>query len=218
MAVAPTAGHRHGTEIFGTHRLARSMLVAMCNRSLSTRPAGCSEVSIVTRSRSETGAATVPGLTRAAVNCRRWTRRVPGLLCFRRSVEWVDNPWGRSGTFSSGQGVAVPTPGRCDHALVIQSTGTRAAAGPHPGLRVSLGFRLVGMRGVAAGDHEGNLASPSLDSLPHRQWWLVRSRRWPRHSRLRRARDRRGPARCSRGGGARRGSMARGGHRPVKGR
>jgi hypothetical protein len=30
--------------------------------------------------------------------------------------------------------------------------------GPHPGFQVNFGFRLVGMGGVAAGDHEGNLA------------------------------------------------------------
>jgi hypothetical protein len=47
--------------------------------------------SIATRSRSETGAATVPGPTRTAVNCRRRTRHGQGFLCFRRSADRVDN-------------------------------------------------------------------------------------------------------------------------------
>jgi hypothetical protein len=34
--------------------------------------------------------------------------------------------------------------------------------GPHPGLRVSFQFWLVGMWGAAAGDHEGNLALTGL--------------------------------------------------------
>ena len=39
--------------------------------------------------------------------------------------------------------------------------------GPHPGFRVSFRFRLVGMWGVAAGDHEG-------EPRPHwpRTLWL----------------------------------------------
>jgi hypothetical protein len=38
---------------------------------------------------------------------------------------------------------------------VTQSSGMRAAVGPHPGFRVSFRFWLVGMWGVAAGDREG---------------------------------------------------------------
>jgi hypothetical protein len=112
---------------------------------------------IATRSRRETGASTVPGLTRTAVNCCRRTRHVPGFLYFRRS-----DGWGSSDNIPSGQGVAVPAPGRCDQARVTQSTGMRAAVGPHPGFRVSFRFRLVGMWGAAAGDHEGT--SPLLAS------------------------------------------------------
>jgi hypothetical protein len=33
---------------------------------------------------------------------------------------------------------------------------------PYPGFRVSFRFWLVGMRGAAAGDHEGNLALTGL--------------------------------------------------------
>jgi hypothetical protein len=36
--------------------------------------------------------------------------------------------------------------GRCDQALVTQSTGTRAVVGPHPGFRVSFRLWLVRMR------------------------------------------------------------------------
>jgi hypothetical protein len=74
---------------------------------------------------------------------------------------------GRSGTFPSGQGVAVPTPGRCGHALVTQSTGTRAAVGPRLSFWVSFRFRLMGMRGAAAGDHEGKPRPHG-----HRALWL----------------------------------------------
>jgi hypothetical protein len=79
----------------------------------------------------------------------------------------VEITWGSSDRITSGQGVAVPAPGRCDHALVTQSTGTRAAVGPYPGFRVSFRFRLVGIRGAAAGDHEG-------EPRPHWPWtfWL----------------------------------------------
>jgi hypothetical protein len=71
-----------------------------------------------------------------------------------------------SSRITSGQGVAVPTPGRCDHALVTQSTGTRAAVGPHPGFQVNFGFRLVGMwmpllvitRGTSSSLAPGSLA------------------------------------------------------------
>jgi hypothetical protein len=52
----------------------------------TTVSGGCSEVSIAPRSRSKTGAATVPGPTRTAVNCRRRTRHVQGILYFRRSA------------------------------------------------------------------------------------------------------------------------------------
>ncbi len=37
--------------------------------------------------------------------------------------------------------------------------------GPHPGLSVSFRFWPVGMRGVAAGDHEGTSPSLASDSL-----------------------------------------------------
>ena len=62
---------------------------------------------------------------------------------------------------------SLPPPGGCDHALVTQSSGTRVAVGPHSGCRVSFRFRLVGMGGAAAGDHEG-------DPRPHwpRTRWL----------------------------------------------
>jgi hypothetical protein len=69
---------------------------------------GCFEVSIATRSRSETGAATVPGPARTAVNCRRRTRPVQGFLCFRRSAECVDNPGGQG---VAGSNPVVPTGG-----------------------------------------------------------------------------------------------------------
>jgi hypothetical protein len=59
---------------------------------VNTVSGGCSAVSIATRSRSETGAVTVPGPTRTAVNCRRRTRHVQGILYFRRSADCVDNP------------------------------------------------------------------------------------------------------------------------------
>jgi hypothetical protein len=59
--------------------------------------------------------------------------------------------------------------------LVTQSTGIRVAVGPYSGFRVGFRFRLVGVWGVAAGGHEGNFASPSLDSLagwtPSGRWW-----------------------------------------------
>jgi hypothetical protein len=58
----------------------------------------------------------------------------------------------------SGQGVAVPAPGRCDQALATQSTGTTAPVGPHLGFRASFRFRLVGMWVSLLGDHEGNLS------------------------------------------------------------
>jgi hypothetical protein len=88
LTLTCTAGHPHGTEIFGTHRLARS------------------EVSIATRSRSETGAATVPGPTRTAVNCRRRTRHLQGILYFRRSADCVDDPGGQG---VAGSNPVVPT-------------------------------------------------------------------------------------------------------------
>ena len=65
---------------------------------------GCSGMSLATRSRSKTGAATVPGLTRTAVNCRRWTRHVQGILYFRRSADGVDNPGGQVGTYRQVKG------------------------------------------------------------------------------------------------------------------
>ena len=69
---------------------------------------------------------------------------------------------------TSGQGVAVPALGRCDHALVTQSAGMRAVVGSYSGFRVSFRFWLVGVRGVAAGDPEGD---PRL----HWSWtfWLT---------------------------------------------
>jgi hypothetical protein len=78
-------------------------------------------------------------------------------------IVWIT--LGSSGNIPSGQGVAVSAPGRCDQALVTQSTGTRAAAGSYPGFRVSFRLRLVGMRGAAAGDHEG-------EPRPHWPWTL----------------------------------------------
>jgi hypothetical protein len=121
---------------------------------------------IVTRSGSETGAATVPGPTRPAVNCRRRTRHAPGILYFCRSADCVDTPGGQVTAYRQVKGSqSLIPPGRCDHALVTQSTGTRVAVGPYPGFWVSFRFRLVGMRGAAAGDHEGE---------PRRHWpWAL---------------------------------------------
>jgi hypothetical protein len=65
---------------------------------------GDAEGSLVTRSRSETGAATVPGPTRTAVNCRRRTRHVQGILYFRRSADCVDNPGGQVTTYRQVKG------------------------------------------------------------------------------------------------------------------
>jgi hypothetical protein len=65
---------------------------------------GRSGVSIVTRSRSETGAATVPGLARTAVNCRRRTHHLQGILYFRRSADGVDNPGGEVATYHQVKG------------------------------------------------------------------------------------------------------------------
>ena len=53
------------------------------------------DVFVWPRSRSETGAATVPGPTRTAVNCCRRTRHVQGVLYFRGSADCVDNPGGQ---------------------------------------------------------------------------------------------------------------------------
>jgi hypothetical protein len=71
---------------------------------VNTASGGCSEVSIATRSRSETGAATVLGLTRTAVNCCRRTRHGQGFLYFRRSADCVDNPGGRVTTYRQVKG------------------------------------------------------------------------------------------------------------------
>jgi hypothetical protein len=47
------------------------------------------------RSRSETGAETVPRPIRTAVNCRQWTRPVLGILYFRKSAGSVNDPGGQ---------------------------------------------------------------------------------------------------------------------------
>lgn len=62
----------------------------------------------------------------------------------------------------AGQGVAVPIPGCCDQALVTPVYWHEGGGGVSPGFGVSFRFRLVGMRGAADGDHEGNLALTGL--------------------------------------------------------
>jgi hypothetical protein len=118
---------------------------------------GCSGVSIATRSRSETGAATVPGPTRTAVHCRRRTRHVQGILYFRRSADGVDNPGGR-------RPCSGPLRSRSGNPVYWHEGG---GGGASLGFRVSFRLRLVGMRGAAADDHEG-------EPRPHwpRALWL----------------------------------------------
>jgi hypothetical protein len=123
-------------------------------------------VSIATRSRSETGAATVPGSTRTAVNCRRRTRHVQGILYFRRSADSVDNPgvkWQHTLRSRGRRPYSGPLRSSSGNSVYWHEGG----GGTHPGFRVSFWFRLAGMRGVAAGDHEG-------EPRPHwsRALWL----------------------------------------------
>jgi hypothetical protein len=47
---------------------------------------------------------TVPGPTRTAVNFRRRTRHVQGILYFRRSTDCVDNPGGEVATYRQLKG------------------------------------------------------------------------------------------------------------------
>jgi hypothetical protein len=64
--------------------------------------------------------------------------------------------------FRQVKGSPSPTPGRCDHAPVTQSTGTRAAMGPHPGFRVSFWFRLGGCGVSLLVITRGTLSLPGL--------------------------------------------------------
>jgi hypothetical protein len=75
--------------------------------------------------------------------------------------------WGRSGNFSLGQGVAVSTPGCCDQALATPVYWHKGGGWALLGLSGELPVPAGGMRGVAAGDHEGK-------SRPHWPWtvWL----------------------------------------------
>jgi hypothetical protein len=107
----------------------------------------------VTRSRSETGAATVPGLTRPAVNCRRRTHHARGILYFCSSGDCVDNPGVKWPHYvrSRGRGpYSGPLRSSSGHPVYWHEGG----GGALPGFRVSFRLRLVGMRGAAAGDHE----------------------------------------------------------------
>jgi hypothetical protein len=93
--------------------------------------------------------------------------------------------WSRAFSISAGQQVVWITLGEKWQLLVRsrgrgpyseplqsstgnQSTGMRVVVGPYPGFRVSLWFRLVGMWGAAASDHEG-------EPRPHWPWalWLT---------------------------------------------
>jgi hypothetical protein len=138
-----TAGHPPGTEILGTHRLARSTVVAICSRVCHHGRRECSEVPLATRSRSETGAVTVSGIYPTCCQLPLTDPSCAGSSLFPQ-ISRCRQSWGSSDRITSSQGVAVSTPGRCDHALVTQSTGTRAAVGHHSSFRGSFRFRLVG--------------------------------------------------------------------------
>ena len=107
----------------------RLIPVVRVDRSKAAGPG----VHSVTRSRSEIGAATVPGPTRAAVNCRRWTRHVQEILYVRSSADCVDDPGGEVAPSRQVKG-SVPTPDRCDHALVTPVYWHEDGGGVLPGL------------------------------------------------------------------------------------
>jgi hypothetical protein len=127
----------------------------MCSRSWSTRPA-----------RDALGCSSLPGA--GAKQERRLFRELPELLSTAANRPVM----GRGFSVSAGQQMVWITLGvkwehtvrsrgrsRCSEPLrsrsVTQSTDTRAVMRPYPGFRVSFWFRLVGMGGAAAGDHEG---------------------------------------------------------------
>jgi hypothetical protein len=100
-------------------------------------------------------------------------REVHAGICGSRGVRVPRPPdqgtwerrWGASDPITSGQGSQSLLRAAAIKSLIIQSTDGRVAVGPYPGFRVSFRFRLVGMRGVAASDHEG-------EPCPHWPWTL----------------------------------------------
>jgi hypothetical protein len=96
-------------------------------------------------------------------------RLCAGDSLFPLVAHWTGHHWGRSGNFSLGQEVAVPTPGRYDQALVAQSSGMRAAVGSHPGFGAPPRFGWWGCGVPLLVIRRGNLALTGL-GLPG---WIV---------------------------------------------
>ncbi len=85
-----------------------------------------------------------------------------GILYFRSSADYVDNPGGQVTTYRQVKG--SPSLLRATAITLWQpSLLTRGRRwGLTPGFRVSFRFRLVGMWDVAAGDTRGNLTFTGL--------------------------------------------------------
>jgi hypothetical protein len=92
-------------------------------------------VFVLARSRSKTRAATVPGPTPTAVNCRRRTHHLQGILYSRGSADGVDNPGEKWQLLVRSRGRRL-----CSGSLRSSSDNPvywqEGGGGPHPGFRV----------------------------------------------------------------------------------